>query len=128
MNFSQNNDLGGREYTDAEQQLLHQLALKLKERGPAHNMGTASPRDYMDLYVRAAGAIYETARALSAMNVRRKEIHNYNVDGWIRILTGLGMLEEVKNDTLGLDHSTSRGGLPGDTKPRLSDPSDRNNS
>jgi hypothetical protein len=128
MNFLQNNDLGGRAYTDAEQALLFQLANLLKSRAPAHRTGEiARPRDYMDLYVRAAGAVYETARALAAMNLQRRSIiHNYNIDDWLRILTGFGMLKEATNDTLGLDTGSDDGRLTGDCKPGLPDPKNRN--
>lgn len=93
-NHWKNNDLGGHAYTDEETAIIHAIAMLLKgrDKGLADAAsivnGTAPrPRDYIQLYTKTAGFIYELAKNLVAFplppNIPQKSIAE-----WIDLITG----------------------------------------
>jgi hypothetical protein len=99
------NDLGGREYPSLVQDLILRIAMFLKSRDKLHqtvytDTGTR-PKDYMPMYVKAAGVVFETARALAHLNTG-KNAQKKSITGWISTLTGMS-LEVSCIDDLCLD-------------------------
>jgi len=85
------NGLGGRKYEPWEEQTIHRLALFIRSRDCSLNFyGTPRPRpkDYMLLYVKAAGVAFETAKALYGFKLP-KHMEEKSVEEWLNILTGL---------------------------------------
>jgi len=85
------NGLGGRKYEPWEEQTIHRLALFIRSRDHSLNFyGTPRPRpkDYMLLYVKAAGVAFETAKALYAFKLP-KRMEEKSIEEWLNILTGL---------------------------------------
>lgn len=96
------NDLGGHEYTDEEQQLIHALAMTLRSRGQSFEDMNAiisgkgpRPRDYIFLYTKTAGFVYELAKNLEAYplppRVPKKSIHD-----WLSIVTDINFAGRKK--------------------------------
>ena len=90
------NELGGRQYSDSEQELIMAIALFLKSRDQTETAAVFQnyqdpkairPSDYMKFYVKAAGTIYELAKTLSTVVIRRQPSQK-TVDDWLRIITG----------------------------------------
>jgi hypothetical protein len=101
--YQKGNDLGGKQYSPAEEQLLQLLTNKLKARDKshfpedhrldAHYIGATRPRDYIPLYVKAAGMIYETARALAQMTHDSRRLQEKGVLSWIETMTDFRIYE-----------------------------------
>ena len=104
MSYAQNNDLGGKEYTEDEQALIFKIAMLLKQRDakvvPIYNSfdtrpGRAlpagvpplTPKHYMMLYVKAAGVMLETAKRLQALPLHQL-IPQKTVRDWLTVLLG----------------------------------------
>lgn len=92
-NHWKNNDLGGHSYTDEEAAVIHAIAMLIKGRDPSLSAaaivgGTAwRPREYMKLYTKAAGVVYELAKNLAAFPLP-PNIPQKSVAAWADIITG----------------------------------------
>jgi hypothetical protein len=92
-NHWKNNDLGGHSYTDEEAAVIHAIAMLLKGRDPSLTMtaivggGTWRPREYMKLYTKAAGVVYELAKNLAAFPLP-PNIPQKSVAAWADLITG----------------------------------------
>ncbi|MCJ7520856.1 MAG: hypothetical protein MUP21_01320 [Dehalococcoidia bacterium] len=85
------NGLGGRKYEPWEEQTIHRLALFIRSRDHSLNFYGAPrprPKDYMLLYVKAAGVAFETAKALYGFKLPR-HMEEKSIEEWLNILTGL---------------------------------------
>lgn len=89
------NDLGGHEYPADVQQLIHTLAMSLKARSEPFNdlsvmlaPGGPRPRDYIFLWTKTAGFIYELARNLEAYPVAPK-VPQLSLLEWLTIITDI---------------------------------------
>lgn len=94
-NGPRSNGLGGRKYEPWEEQTIHRLALFLRGRDTSLNffggpLGEPRPRpkDYILLYVKAAGVAFETAKALSCIAPPR-HMKEKSIEEWLSILTGM---------------------------------------
>lgn len=95
--FSRNNDLGGHEYTDEEQRLIMALSGVLRGRDKDLSVATSwaairkdlapRPRDYIFLYVKAAGFVFELVKNLKAYPLP-KPMAEKSVADWLEIVTG----------------------------------------
>jgi hypothetical protein len=113
------NDLGGRIYTPAEQNLIYAVALELKRRdqktqpvyGPGmvpKGMTPLTPKDYMFLYTKAAAIVYETAKTLESFRGHPLLLPK-SVGEWLLIITGRAF-----NEAIGLQTSECRQPLIGE--------------
>jgi hypothetical protein len=95
MVWSKNNDLGGREYCEEEQLILMQLVQKLKARDTEHRStftfsdDDVRPKDYIYLYTKAAGVVWEAAKHLAIAGATDKRLAQKPVREWVRILSGI---------------------------------------
>jgi hypothetical protein len=102
--WHKNNDLGGREYTEAEQTLIYRISAGLRGRDPflsgkfegagfiSRNYGMppegVRPRDYIPAYTKIAGFVYELAKNLQSFPFP-PSIPKKSLTDWIQIVTDL---------------------------------------
>jgi len=86
------NDLGGREYSPAEEHLIHMISTTLRNRDKTLNdfsfqKPRPRPKDYIFLYVKAAGVVFEAARALASLEPPL-HMEKKTLGDWLEIITG----------------------------------------
>lgn len=96
-------DLGDHQYDDYEQLLIQEITNKLKARDGQHKTDYDSgmrPRDYMFMYVKAAGALYEMCLSLSKMSRAQGMAVAKTPAEWFKIITDIGLenmvFEQIK--------------------------------
>lgn len=97
-------DLGSQEYSDYEQLLIQEITNKLKSRDHQHSTNYETgmrPRDYMFMYVKAAGALYEMCISLSKLSKAQGMAVAKTPADWFKIITGIS-LENMKFESTSL--------------------------
>ena len=126
--YHRNNDLGGRQYSEAEQHLIYSISAGLRGRDPflsgkfagagylSRSYGMppdgVRPRDYIPAYTKVAGFVYELAKNLQAFPFP-PSIPKKSLADWIRIVTDL----PVYGMTVPIDGEPSGPNLNGDVFP-----------
>lgn len=127
--WHKNNDLGGRDYTHAEQQLLMFLSAGIRSRDPLFRGVNGSlgmppdnvrPRDYIPAYTKVAGFIYELARNLTVYPFP-PQIPQKTLEEWILIVTAL-KVPGYEEPPPGLHHIETRLLLDGEVVASSADP------
>lgn len=90
--YSKNNDLGGHVYTDSEMQQIASIAMLLRERDwTLKNPWNAKPgtmprpRDYIPMFTKSAGFLFELAKNLAAFPLG-PNIPAKSIDDWLAII------------------------------------------
>jgi len=93
MDSYENNDLGGRIYSEEMQKVILSLALQLKARDRSHStLQGLVPSQYMKFYVKAAGIIVEAAINLAVHSPGGEKVKSFL--SWIKTLTGFTIIPE----------------------------------
>ena len=81
------------DYTDEEQKLIYQLAIKLKYRNPKHHTTRGEDgvkaRFYMPYYTQAAAGLYEVCKKMSESTKSNPRVQDIETLEWLDILAGL---------------------------------------